>query len=415
MSSSDLVIIGAGPYGLSLSAHLSGLGVPHRIFGKAMESWRAEMPRGMLLKSEGFASNLYDPEGRFPLAAYCHERAIPYAPIGKPVRLDDFVEYGMEFQRRFVPGLESRHVIEVAPVAGGFSVSLADGETVVARNVVVAVGVKPFAYVPLELERLAAGRVSHSSDHSDLADFVGRDVVVVGAGASGADIAALLHQAGASVQLLARRSRIDFHEPPRERGMFDRIREPRSGLGVGWRSWVCEVFPYAFRHLPADFRFRVVARHLGPAPGWFTRGMIEGRVPIIAGATLKGAEEDGDGVRLLVSTAEGERTIAADHVVAATGYQVDLRRVAFLSAELLAGIRQIRHTPVLSGMFETSVPGLHIIGPAAAHSFGPLMRFACGASFVARRLAPMFARRTRRVARRRSGVVVGDRSVAEAH
>ena len=54
----DVAIIGAGPYGLSLGAHLKERGVPFRIFGQPMQAWR-EMPRGMYLKSLGFATNVY--------------------------------------------------------------------------------------------------------------------------------------------------------------------------------------------------------------------------------------------------------------------------------------------------------------------------------------------------------------------
>ena len=49
----------------------------------------------------------------------------------------------------------------------------------------------------------------------------------------------------------------------------------------------------------------------------------------------------------------------------------------------------------LSGGFESSAPGLFFVGPAAANSFGPLMRFMVGAEYVAPRIAPRLARRGR--------------------
>jgi hypothetical protein len=64
------------------------------------------MPKGMLLKSDGFATSLYDPGRTFTLERYCRERNIAYADLGQPVRLEDFVDYGRAFQRRFVPHLE---------------------------------------------------------------------------------------------------------------------------------------------------------------------------------------------------------------------------------------------------------------------------------------------------------------------
>ncbi len=399
-SSPEVVIIGAGPYGLSLAAHLRASGVRFRIFGRPMHSWRTQMPQGMLLKSEGFASSLLAPGDAYPLRAYCAEQGLPYRDVGLPVPLEVFAAYGLEFQRRYVPDLEERDVAWVEPCDGGFAVRLEDGETVHTGRVVVGVGVKPFAYVPAELADLPPTLASHSSDHSALDHFAGRRIAVIGAGASAVDLAALLQQAGAEVDLVCRRRTIDFHAPPGPRSMRDRIRHPRSGLGLGWGSFLCNYAPRVFHAMPEDFRLRTTRTHLGPAPGWFVREQVEGKVRMTTGATLKRARAVADAVVLEVATADGERQIEADHVVAGTGYEVDLRRVSFLAPALLDRIRMVRFSPVLSPRFETSVAGLFFTGPAAANSFGPLMRFGCGCIFAARRMAPYLARdRTRRPGR----------------
>jgi hypothetical protein len=65
-----------------------------------------------------------------------------------------------------------------------------------------------------------------------------------------------------------------------------------------------------------------------------------------------------------------------------------------LDSEILSEIRMIENTQVPSTRFETSVSGLFFVEPVAANCFGPLMRFACGNRFVARRLAPFIASRT---------------------
>jgi cation diffusion facilitator CzcD-associated flavoprotein CzcO len=104
-SAVDVAIIGAGPYGLSLAAHLGAGKVSYRIFGSPMSSWR-NMPNGTWLKSEGFASSLFDPESSFTLARYCQEHSVPYADVGIPVPIETFVAYGIEFQRRFAPHLD---------------------------------------------------------------------------------------------------------------------------------------------------------------------------------------------------------------------------------------------------------------------------------------------------------------------
>jgi hypothetical protein len=175
--------------------------------------------------------------------------------------------------------------------------------------------------------------------------------------------------------------------------MHERLRQPRSGLGLGWRSRLCEDAPLVFRMMPQEFRLRVVQRHLGPAPGWFVRDYIERHVPMLLGTRIVHSGSRAGSARLRIADASNEHELEADHVIAATGYRVDLRRLRFLSPVMLEQVRTLDHTPVLSSRFETSMPGLFFIGPAAANCFGPLMRFACGNRFVSRRLAPYIAGR----------------------
>src|ERR1700674_5349711 len=126
----DIVIIGAGPYGLSIASHLRAAGVSFRIFGHPMEGWQAHMPQGMLLKSDGFASNLSDPDGSFTLAKFCSETGIEYSDTEIPIRLDTFIDYGLEFQKRWVPEVEKREVVSLARTRDLFHLYLDDGELV---------------------------------------------------------------------------------------------------------------------------------------------------------------------------------------------------------------------------------------------------------------------------------------------
>jgi len=231
--------------------------------------------------------------------------------------------------------------------------------------------------------------VTHSSRHSDLGGFQGRRVAVVGAGASAVDIAALLLQAGAEVELIARRRVIQFNDPPNEpRSLLERIKAPRSGLGTGWRSRVCTDAPLVFHAMPQSLRLRAVERHLGPAPCWFVRDTVVGRMPMHLGATLTGAEAAGQRVQLAFDQAGKETVrIEADHVIAATGYRVAVSRLRFIDETVQSGIRKVADTPILDRHFESSVPGLFFVGGAAANSFGPLLRFAYGARYTAQRVA----------------------------
>lgn len=396
-----VAIVGAGPYGLSIAAHLRGCGVAHRIFGRPMETWCTQMPKGMHLKSEGFASSLYSPSGGSTLAHYCKANGIAYSDIGRPVALDTFVQYGLAFQKAEVPDLDQRHVSRLEPLASGFRLELEDGASVEAERVIIAVGIHHYAYVPPELASLPMERVSHSSRYADLARFGGQRIVVVGSGASALDCAALLLEAGASVQLVARSRHVRFHSPPgrQPRPLLQRIRAPMSGLGPGWRSRLCTDAPLLFHRMPERFRVEVVRRHLGPAPCWWTKDQVVGKAPFHLGAHVAGAEVKSDELRLDLATETGHKMVSADHVIAATGYQVDLSRLAFLDQGLLRRIGTAAAAPVLSTNFESTVPGLYFVGLAAATSFGPLLRFAFGAGFTARHLSRHLAHRVRRSVR----------------
>jgi len=391
----DTAIVGAGPFGLSIAAHLKRRGLEFRIFGLPMHTWLDQMPRGMRLKSEGFASSLFDPASSFTLERYCRERGLPYADTGLPVPLDTFSSYGLEFQRRFVPELEKQNVVALRRSNPEFVLELGNGDAVAARRVVLAVGLTHFQYIPSTLADLPSGFLTHSSEHRVFDRFHGREVAVIGAGASAADTAALLHKAGAFVHMIARRSVIAFHDPPppRPRSLYQRMRWPITGIGPGWKLFFYAHGPLLFRWLPEFHRLAKVKTVLGPAPGWFIRDEIVNNVRVSTGVRIDRAQVSSGRVMLQLADDAGARpTLAVDHVIAATGYQVDLRRLRFLNPEILASLRAVENTPVLSSNFESSVPGLYFVGVASANTFGPLVRFAYGAGFTARRLSRHLAR-----------------------
>lgn len=387
MTSCNTAIIGAGPYGLSLAAHLRGRGHEFRIFGVPMDTWTTRMPKGMRLKSEGFASSLYDPNGEFTLGTYCQRQSLPYADIGLPVPLDTFTAYGLKFQQKFVPNLENKIVESLSRSATGFELRLSDGEVCVARSVVLAVGLTHYSYLPPVFADCPKEFVTHSSAHHDLDRFRGRSVALIGSGASALDLAALLHQAGADVQVLARGSELRFQSPPTKRTWFDRLRAPNTGLSQGWDLVFCTKAPLLFHKMPERFRHDFVRRTLGPAPCWFVKQEVVGNVSTHLGVNVTNITLKNSSVALELTNNVGDRkSISADHVVAATGYRVDLRRLNFVNSELRSAIRHADHSPILSPRFESSVPGLYFVGVSAANSFGPLLRFAYGAGFAARHL-----------------------------
>jgi thioredoxin reductase len=391
----DVAILGAGPYGLSLAAHLRATGIDFRVFGKPLGTWRKHMPANMLLKSDGFASNLSAPFESSTLNSWCGAHGVPYANQGLPISLETFLAYADDFQKRYVPEAEDVMVQEVKQAADGFELALDTGERVSARCVVLAAGISNFAYTPLPLAHLPPELLSHSYAHRNGEGFQGKNVVVIGAGASATDLASLLADCGASVRIVARAPFIEYNSvpDPDAETLLYRLRRPASGIGRGWRSYFCANAPLLFYRLPEPLRMRGVNSHMHPAAGWFMREKIEGRIQTLLGRTIAEAEEMKYGVMLTLSDRAGKREqIVCDHIITATGYRPDTRRLAFLERTLREAIASPHHTPVVSDNFETPVEGLHVIGPAVIDSFGPLMRFMVGAEFIAPRLSSHLAR-----------------------
>lgn len=392
----DVAIVGAGPYGLSLAAHLQQAGVSFRIFGEPMHPWQTAMPAGMFLKSQGFASNLSDPAGTHTLEAFCASTGRPYKSYGLPVPLDTFIAYGRWFQQELVPALEETIVTGLVPADGGYELTLAAGETARARQVVVAAGIEHFAHVPEPLASLPADACTHSSQHTDLSKLAGRSVVVVGGGQSALESAALLHEQGAAVQVVMREPKTIWNGPPLalDRPLLQRLREPEAGLGSGWGTWLYSNHPDIFRHLPEATRVRRARTALGPAGAAWLRERVEGEFPVLNGQTLTSADAADSGVKIGLTSPDGDQTVICDHVVAATGYRVDLGRLAFLGDRVRAALDTVAGTPAVGSDYQSSLPGLYFIGPGVAPTFGPVMRFVFGADHAARRVAARLARTT---------------------
>ncbi len=392
-NSSNVVIVGAGPYGLSIAAHLRAKSIEHRILGDPMRFWTAHMPKGMLLKSDGFASTLYDPAAEFTLQRYCEEQKIEYADLGNPVRVEDFCAYGVAFQQRFAPSLENKKVTSIERTSDGLLLQLSDGESIAAGNVVIATGLSHFEHVPSQLASLPRDLLSHSSAHAHLEQFRERDVTVIGGGASATELATLLYEAGANVRMVARRSSIELHtRMALPRSLGETIRQPVSSIGPGWRHRFFTDLPLVFHNLPKSAQHRLAKGFLGPAGGWFLRGRFD-RVPCLAGYQIKRAEAAGNRAILWLQSADGdERKLETEHVIAATGYRADVHCLPFLGAGIRSQLKLSGRVPKLSSHFESSIPGLFFVGPAAVDSFGPLLRFACGAKFTAARVSNYLAR-----------------------
>jgi lysine/ornithine N-monooxygenase len=392
------VIVGAGPYGISAAAHLEAREVPVRIFGEVMGSWRTRMPAGMCLKSTPWMSSLSAPRPGLTLSDFENAHGLPQLSGNEIVPVEQFIQYGDWFAGQLGSPVENDRVARVDRRGAGFLVQLSTGEQIEAGSVVVASGLAGFARVPAGLAAVSPegpsrdGLISHSSQHHQLARFSGQRIAVIGAGQSALESAALLHESGAQVELIARRP-VRFGELPHldqeHRGL---LTSPRTPLGPAWGLYPFSHWAGAFRFLPARTRRHLVRQVLGPLGAWWLKDRVVGQFPIHDGYHLEAVQRVGDLAILELATAGGHRIkVRADHVIAATGYQPRVDGIGFLSPELKDRLATPGGSPRLTGQFESAVPGLFVVSLAAAQTFGPLMRFVAGAGFAARRVSAAVA------------------------
>ena len=386
MSRVSVAIVGAGPYALSLAAHLAARNVEHRIFGRPMQFWSRVAGAGerRYLRTYCFGTNLSTPRPGFSFVDYGKPRGLETV---EPCSIGDFVRYGQWFQEVNVPWVEPIDVVHVAGRAHDFVLTLADGQRLSANRVIIATGLACFARIPYEIASVRSPLAAHTSEIESFSEFKGREVAVIGAGQSALEAAALLHEAGAQPQLIVRELSIHWmSRVPMSRSMWRRLRSPISSLGSGPTAWMLAHFPGAIYHLPDWWRLQFVNRHLAPGGAWWLRDRVENRMPVHLGTTIEEGNETNGRVALRLRSANDgrERQLIVDHVIAGTGYDVDVDRLVFLDPALRAAIERLERAPRLSATFETSVPGLRIIGPASAMSFGPLFRFVAGSEYTAR-------------------------------
>jgi thioredoxin reductase len=383
----DVVIVGSGPYALSLAAHLRARRVDFRIFGPPMRFWRA-MPSGLNLKSLAFATNIYVPERGFSFPEWCRERGLE---DHEPCTMRSFADYGMWMQGRFASDLDPQLVTRVGFASGGsrgFEVSLENGARLMSRRVVFATGLSGFSSSPPVLRDLPPERTSHTFDLTDYSIFRGQEVAVVGGGASAIEGGALVNEGGGTAQILVREGEAIFHTRTRRvRPLYERILEPMTVLGASRKHWVIQTFPLAVHFVPEARRVRFVQRYLGPSAPWWIKDRVVGIVPIHLRTEVVEAKPVGARVQLVVRSPGGTRTIEVDHVIAGTGFEVDLARLPYLDPQLRERIRVVQRAPDLSMNFESSVKGAYFMGPSSAMSFGPLFRFVAGAEFTVKMVA----------------------------
>lgn len=380
MNRNVTAVIGAGPYGLSMTAHLKARDIPTLIFGKPMEFWQ-NMPSGLYLKSVWSASSLSDPAGAYNLNRYVEAANIARH---EPIPLALFLSYGQWFQQQAVPDVDSTYVHSLVRDGKGFHLDLADGRTVKASRVVIAPGISLFAHIPDFARDLPTALSSHTQHFTDPLRFKERKVAVVGSGQSGLEYAALLHEAGADVELIARGPVIWVNRTLYDRtGPAKHIFYPPSDVGPPGLNWLIS-FPLIFSHLPTKARYTIDKRAVRPAGAQWLRSRVEGHVRLTPNMQVAKATARGQVVQLELSDGTLREV---DHLLLGTGYQPAIDKLPFIDSTLYQQIQRHNGYPIQNQWFESSVPGLYFVGALADYTFGPICRFVAGAKVPAEQIA----------------------------
>jgi cation diffusion facilitator CzcD-associated flavoprotein CzcO len=393
MTMYDVAVIGAGPYGLAVTAHLRARGLRVHALGRPMDLWE-RMPVGMRLRSSWEASTISDPDGALTLDAYEAQHGVD---IPRPIPLEHYLRYARWYQSQAVPDVDTRRVTGLERTGREFELALDDGAAVQARRVVIATGPAGHARRPGGFAHIPAPLAWHSSELCELGDFAGRRTAIVGSGQSAIELAALLHEAGAEVEVIARADRIRWLRRSgwlhSRDGAVRRLLYPPTDVGPVGLSQLVAV-PDAFRRVPAPLGDRIAYRCIRPAAaGWLVERTAAVRLTL--GRRVAAATPAGDSLRL---TLDDGSTRAVERLVLATGYDIRADRHPLLAPALRAELRTRNGAPLLAPGFESSVPGLHFVGAFAAASFGPVMRFVSGTPYTGRALARHLSDRRRLVA-----------------
>jgi cation diffusion facilitator CzcD-associated flavoprotein CzcO len=378
-----VAIVGAGPYGLSVAAHLPAGRV--RVFGEPMHTWRTRMPPDMLLRSDWEETSLSAPDGAGTIDVWAGEVG---EPRQNPIPLQTFLRYADWFRGRFVGESDPSNVAELDRAGGLYRLTSAAGAEYDARKVVLAVGVTAFSYAPPAFREALGDGVSFAIDPQDFGAHRGRRVIVVGGGQGGLESAALAARAGAEVELILRSKLHWFaeREPYTPRGpvrqRLYRLAYPVVGYGPPPLNRLA-LHPELFAFVPKRLRRRLSRRILRAGGSPWLRSQVDGKVKLTEERTVLTLERRDGGLLLGLNDGSARE---ADAVILSTGFRFALDRLSFLTPAVRGGIAVRDGWPVLDRAFRSSDPGLFFVGYAAEDRFGPISRFVPGTRFTAHRV-----------------------------
>lgn len=359
----DLLVIGAGPYAYAAAAYAGDRGIDTTIVGGPMAFWRDQMPADMYLRS-GTDWHL-DAQGEHTFEAFVEERGLDRSALD-PIPIGVFLDHADWFGTAKGLAPDPRLVADLAKSDGTFLATLEDGSTIEADRVLAAPGVGFFAQLPEWATAVPEDRRSHTRDRVVFDDLADARVAIIGGRQSAYEWAALLCDHGA-----ARVDVVHRHPTPAFARVGWAFVDDYVEQTLATRGW--------WRGLSPDDQAAIARRfwEVGrlTLEHWLVPRLDPAVVQRHPETAVVGVEPADDGpIRLTLSDGE---VLEVDHVVFASGFKADLSRVPYL-AGVLDRVSVTDGFPDLSEGFETTLPGLYVVGFAATRDFGPFYGFTKG-------------------------------------
>jgi cation diffusion facilitator CzcD-associated flavoprotein CzcO len=376
----ELLVIGAGPYGIATAAYAKYLGVTVTVVGKTLDFWKTNMPRGMFLRS-GPDWHI-DARDVATFEAYVNMRGLTHTQV-KPVPLDMFLDYASWFMGQYDLTAHPALVTHLARSNGTYTATLDDGSQIRANKVVLGLGFAWFKHYPPELnKKLPAGSYTHTCDVVDFEFFRDKRVLIVGGRQSAFEWAALIREKGADqIYITHRHATPQFAEPD---WSWVQPMARRTLEDHGWWRRSTQEQKEKIRN-----DFWAVGRLMLEA--WLRPRVHQPNIHIHEKTTIVATRTGGDGTYDVVL--DDDTTVNVHHIILATGYVPNMQNVAFLDRTTILGeLQTLNGSPVLNTEFQTNLPNLYVTGLAAMQDFGPFFGFTVACPVAARIIAEAVAK-----------------------
>ena len=363
----NFLIVGAGPFGLSMAAYAKYKDLDYLVIGKPMSFWKENMPKGMLLRS-GRDWHLC-PEGIYTIDKYLETKQLKLEDV-EPLSLDFYLSYTEWFQEQAKVQIQESLVQRLDHSNNQFVATLDDGQTITANNLLLAIGFRYFKNVPTELaEIIPATRFSHTCDLVNFDSLKGKKCLIIGGRQSAYEWAALINENGAAAIYVSHR-----HEMPQFTESDWVWVSPMMDTMTKNRGW--------FRNLPKQKREEIQRRFWAEGrlklEPWLWPRIEKRNIKIWPSSRVVACKELPTGeLEVKLDIGEG---LTVDHIILATGYKVNMENVPFLAAgNVLSKLKMQEGYPVLDENFQSNIPGLFITSMAATRDFGNVFAFTVSA------------------------------------